>query len=504
MFAKLYKDFTIQVKKFCNDRSMSKIDLAVLANPDSHSFFAEISTVHIKSQTHQPGLFRALLGNFDREISEEAGNAILVALCKILSIQVHTTAFIRGRSAERLPFSRREFSERLFDLLHVMATNCPNAFTEPVIKQFSRIIDRDAYKSLYIIALFAKQLNNLEEPWAMVDLLFRYEASFTKPKIVENYISLLVFLCCQYPHYRKGRASACWTSICNILASQDPSAVSCAYNALSKILEISDQLGGEFPMEMILDHITIPEIQPAVLSFLLRYHPPASNSKYTRKLVSQLLSLTSDMRAWYLLIKMAGNESIAKMLISRPQWMLDSASDHAVKLFTAILSHTNLRSLVVETDETIDFLKALVDHDDPAAAAMLCCFIRRMPLTKEFVQKLSNGGVIAAFADHVANNNDKRSALLLYDTLGRVSFISDFVDVCPFIVATIKQQEDPDLIGHALTVACLLAGFRECANEFVRLRIHKFLPAEDPALSKQARRILHKIKAHDQDRPRQK
>lgn len=481
---------------FLREVLMSKIDLTILGDPDNRLFFQEIRSVHEKMETHQPGLFRTLLGNFEKDISEQAGNELLIALCKILSNPIHTSAFIRGRSAERLPYSKREFSDRLFDLLYILALNCPTAFTAPVAKLFSKMIRVNPYKSLYIIGLFAKQFDNVDDPWPMLDLLFKYESHFKQLEVVENYLTLLVFLCCQFPYYRKARAAACWNTMSNILEHEDTNTVSCAYYSLCRILEISEEFAGAFPRERVLVHINNADTKSAVLSFLLRYQLP-TNSREAKPLVTELLKCISDKRAAYILLKMAKTETIAKLLISRSQWMADlaSAPEQTVKLFTMIMSHSNLRSMLLGREETIDFLRALVESGYPDSVSTLCCLIRRMPLSPSFVQKLSTGGVVAAAAANVVSKNDKLSALLLYDTLGRVAFISDFVDVCAFVVAEIKQQDDNVLSVTALTVACMLASYQECANELVRLKILKFFRTTnvDPSLQKQAKRLLRKL-----------
>ena len=158
-----------------------------------------------------------------------------------------------------------------------------------------------------MLAVYADRFEEVNNPWPMLDLLLTKSAQFQRPELVENYISVLQYLCRRFPDYRRERGDACWRRVCGALATRSESVVTTAYYGLCAIAEATSSVGlGEtFPMEWILKHIKKAPLQPPIVSLLLRRIPPA-NAPGTEDLVRALVGIAEQTeKGCYILMKMA-------------------------------------------------------------------------------------------------------------------------------------------------------------------------------------------------------
>ena len=452
---------------------MSTLNFALLAKPEDRGFAKEIASAHLKLQAQQEAkFFDQMLTDLEYDIPVDTGNEILLTLCRVLYDRTHCQTFVDGEFAERLPFAAPEYAAQLFDLLYLIAQNCPAAFTAPVAKRFRALIPGDAQKALTVLAVYADRFEEVNNPWPMLDLLLTKSAQFQRPELVENYISVLQYLCRRFPDYRRERGDACWRRVCGALATRSESVVTTAYYGLCAIAEATSSVGlGEtFPMEWILKHIKKAPLQPPIVSLLLRRIPPA-NAPGTEDLVRALVGIAEQTeKGCYILMKMAKDHHVAQVLLKSPSWMKKRLPNlvNTLGLFTVIMEHLSLRQQVVQKDETVALLKELAMDSSCEYLLGVCQLIRRLPLTGEFVSKLSDSGMLSEYAATMANavgENFMHSALLLYDSLARVQYVKDFDEACDFVsrIALKRNTENKDLPVIAARVAVTLSMYPSCA-----------------------------------------
>ena len=458
---------------FSIGNTMSKLDLAVLADPGSRAFTKELASAHLKLQSQQElKFFERLVSHFDSNLAPETGNEILLCLCRVLYDRSHCRAFVSGEFAESLPFDSPELAPQLFDLMFLLAQNCPAALTPTVAKGFRSMIRYDAQKALVVLAVYADRFEEVDNPWPMLDILVTRSAQFQTPELVENYISLLQYLCRRFPDYRKARGDACWRRVCGVLALKNEVIVTTAYYGLCAIAEACSNvgLGDTFPMEWILKHIKKVALQPPIVSLLLRLQPP-SNAPGTEQLVSALVRIAeATEKGCYILMKMAKDSHIAQLLLRNPAWMRRRLPNlvNTLGLFTVVMEHVSLRTQVVQKEETVALLKELAMDSSCEYLLGVCQLIRRLPLTPAFVTKLSESGMLREYATTMGNasgENFTHSALLLYDCLARVQYVKDFDDACDFVshVTLKRNPQNKDLPVIAARVAVTLSVYPTCA-----------------------------------------
>jgi hypothetical protein len=114
---------------------------------------------------------------------------------------------------------------------------------------------------------------------------------------------------------------------------------------------------------------------------------------------------------------------------------------------------------------------------------------------------LSTSGTLTAFSTALASVSAEetlRSAMLLYDAIGKVAYAPEYGEACEFIARMVRRKsEDPNFPIVAVNVAATLCAWPKCVAKFRALRLHAFLEqVQAPAaMQKVAARFMRQFES---------
>ena len=476
----------------------SNFNLNRLSDTSDPSFLQCVRVAYLNISTNQLlEYFRILTSHFSHRLHTRTGNEILAGIAAVMSIDRAGEIFEENKIINKLPFHQKQYAEQLLDLLFFVANKAPGAFTDQIASQFADLCPENPRKCLTILAFYAQQFEKVANPMPMLDVLFHKSSCFRKIECAEDYISLLIWLLRNYPRFRDERLQHCWTYLCDMLTVTTASIICNIYNGLCAVFEIDPEKIKTYgyPSEAIACHIQHRSTQQATISFLLRYLP-LPTAKYIDQILISLAEIAqNDEKATLLLLELATDESNSEILLTHPFWMskvLPTTLD-TLLLFGVIIIHEDLREIIVNTPETVNFFINLLQVNSIGVCNAVCTIMKHLPLTQDFVSSLSSSGFLAGYFGVSLEMNDpsvRLSALRLLDTLSRVKFVTEFIDMIPLVVDLIKENGELSLPASA--VSARLARYPKCAKEFKARKLDEYFmqPIHDPRIKKYGDKFL--------------
>ena len=134
---------------------------------------------------------------------------------------------------------------------------------------------------------------------------------------------------------------------------------------------------------------------------------------------------------------------------------------------------------------------------------VICTFMRRLPLTVEIVQNMSDCGLFQSYFEMSLENENMgvvQSGLLVANTVAKVAYVTEFDYVAEQIVSFVRNKSA--MMSIALTVGVTLCRYPECVAAFKRNRFESLLRRrqQDESLESLTRKFL----AHMEKRERRK
>ncbi|OHS99957.1 hypothetical protein TRFO_33525 [Tritrichomonas foetus] len=475
---------------------MSKeINFNALKKGSGQSFLKELTGIPGNlTPENAEEFFSTAINLLRADIPESSMSRLIVAICKSIQTQQFLDLFVENKYALKLPFNRPFLQEQILDLIYIMVNFSPRSITRKLSKKFQKLIKSNARKCLTVLALFGKQFERILDPWPMLDLLFKESSYFRKQDCVDDYISLLVYLCQKYDDFKESRQQHCWGSICEALNSENDSTLITSYYALCSIYELNPVIVSsfQFPSVAVAIHLRKPAVSRAAMSLLFRTQPTCPAPGVVQALIS---IAQTEVNANLILAKMAMNKETASILVHDATWMtkeLPTVVD-TMRIFAAVLSHVGIRAKIMKKPESIDFFRSTIAVKHEGVLSAVCTFIRRLGITKEYCNQLSKSEFLSQFfvtafeSDDVDNSDNEiliKSTLLLIDTLAKVCFVRELVDCCDYVAKIINS--DSEFTSTACKVAVELARYNKCAIRFKQLKITEFFERKqkDPDMKK--------------------
>ena len=475
-------------------------NLEILKVPTADGFLDELEaapeTLHY-SQGRE--FFNILLAYFRTGIDEETGNLILTTIAKVLCNDRHLSTFVTENFVIDLPFKQRAFIDGVFEVLFVLVTLDPLSFdnNKEVAQLIASSTKKNPKKVLTILALFCEKFGDAEYPWSMSDILIQEAHRFTGPDLAPNYVALVTNLCLKYKDFCQGRAKHCWKKICALLEETDILTLKVIYCGLCNIAKVYNE--GALPIDQIRTHLRVKELQRPALSLLLT-QPLAGEDCCDRPLLQIICSLAErDDKATLVLMKSARDPVFADFLIDNANFWLCKELPTVVetlRLFLVVFNHKELRQALAETPEFVEFLKLATEQENSGTLSMICTILRRIEITEDLVHRLSDSGFLRAFfamSCELKSSTATHSALLMLDTIAKVTYTREFMKMCEVVNSIITEKSE--LSEVATLVAAQLCEYKKCALAFKRKRLDDYLRTQlnDEAMKKPAKRFLDAI-----------
>ncbi|OHS92712.1 hypothetical protein TRFO_40969 [Tritrichomonas foetus] len=476
--------------------SSDSIPFKILENPSSASFKTELERITpILTPNDADSFFDILLGHFSKKIQIPVGEAILISIRKLIRNEEIRYIFVDGEYIHRLPFSSQIFSDLVFNIIYDFVRLDPNVFDATLCSLFAQMFSFNPEKSLVILANYAQKINDTDDPWAMLDLLFYESKHFNNRKTGKQYLTLLTFLCSNYEDYAEGRGENCWKQICSMLTKNYIDVLQTGYDALRIIYKYYPN--GSLPISAIKANLELDLVQPNIFAFLLSLpidHPELKKPELINCLIN--CAETSE-KAITVLLQLATNVKNAEAILKQKEWtkkQLPTLMD-TLRLFLVIFQHDELRlQLISERRSFVAFLSKLVELGTSGVLTVITTILRRVDLDSEFVKVLDESGFLHAFivsAKRADDDISMHSCLLLISTCAKIEYVPSYLEITVTIARLVKKDEF--LTKIASYVAVELRKYRECAEIFTEYKLDDYFTEnlDNPKIQKIAQRYFN-------------
>ena len=472
------------------------IDIHKLEKGQGSSFISELSNVPLNlNKDNIKQFYSTSIELFKRkDVPEASMNRLLIALCKTMSNKKFVKTFVDNNFALDLPYANKTLHEPLLNLLYVLVSANPSVINLGVATKFCKIIRFHPRKSLIILALYAQHFDEITDPWGVIDILLKETQYFRQKECAEDYASLLVYLCQHFEDYRKSRLENCWNVICEALNTENVPSLITFYYSLCQLYELDPEFVKTFPFPTaeVAIHLRKPAVARSAISLLLRITPKHHLSNIVQGLIA---AAQTDVHANLILSKMATKKSVAEALIHDATWMTKDLPDKidTMRLFAVVISHIDLRPLVLKKSEVIDFFKNISTLDSSGVLTAVCTFIRRLPINANYCELLSKSEFLGQyFATAMAHTDDTtiQTTLLMIHSIAKITFVREFANVCDYVVNLIKGEGETSRV--ACKVAAELAKYPKCAVIFQNKKLDDYFlrRQKDPKMKRIAVHFL--------------
>ena len=134
----------------------------------------------------------------------------------------------------------------------------------------------------------------------------------------------------------------------------------------------------------------------------------------------------------------------------------------SMKILLLLMCHTDLRATIQQLSEIPEFLQRVCTTRNDEALTCVSTLLRRLTLTQEFIQILSDKGFLKEYFDvsiYSRNEATVRSALLFFDACGRVTYNPIYMKIVQIIPTLLEPLTGYSL--YALSLAVVLAYYPE-------------------------------------------
>ena len=468
---------------------MGEINIKRLKNPNGRTFLDELENAeNLLSKENARSFFKAVLSNFEYEISPKIGNSILKSIQNVVENSKIANIFVSNDFILLLPFSQKIYANSILDIFRQLFNNDPNFFTSEIADAFSPLIPSSPEKSLTLIAYFAKNSAKIDDPIPVFNLAMKHAELFVNDDdLVFPYLTLLAYLCDNSKTFRKNRLSKCSKILSLVMDTDETFIIKSCYNALKTYRYLAPS------MSDIKRHLKTKSLQSSVISYLI-LSPPL---EIDEKLLDMFLTIASnDERGTLILLQIAQNEENAELILQNPEWMrlsLPTPQD-TLKLLLVIFHHVNLRNQAAENQYFLKLLIAVVKKtQETEVITVVCTILRRIKFTKSIVQDLKAMKFLTTFFNIALSNGENiavHSGLLLTDTFAKISYFPDFIPIIESVCEIAKEGGPLKNVAAQLTVD--LAIYDKCMKEICKYGMESFFKKnmKDQKLRKYSQKFI--------------
>jgi hypothetical protein len=316
-----------------------------------------------------------------------------------------------------------------------------------------------------LIACFATSFSEVPDPYPIVDLLIENWRLFIDTCAGAELVATLFYLCSSFDEYRENRVAKCCEIFCASLRLGDVKALRQMYSALCfYYLE-----GTAIDYSVIASHLVDKRITEYVLTFLLKL----KRIEATDELISTLLSVAhDDVRATLLLIHLARKLAFARLICEDHLWVAEEmpTAGDTLRLFLMVFRHPELRKEISTWPEIATFFVNICRQEDSELLAAIALMIRKIGVTKRFLDNLTRLGTLKAIFETVKLRGDElsiKAGLVIMEALGKVGFASEYLMLSNEIKHQLTLQNS--ISALAVVVLSILSKYEECRSKYVEM-----------------------------------
>lgn len=444
-------------------------------------FFATLQNAPQTLQPSQADEYFRLSMNYLPKLRKEYGLMILEKIRLTLQDENIRFVFIHNHHLENLPFNKK-FCQAAIIRIFIAFLDYDLSILELHSDIILNCVPLNPLKWLTFIALYSQKYSQSNDPFVILDILFKQEKHFSTPDILPKYLQFLVHLCKKNPEYRELRIQHCWHQITSFLTTQtNRDSLAQCYDSLIILAPLYDNQKCPLhkAMPSICTHITIEILRNHVLTLL-------ALKKFTIKeisecpLIEKLILLArneKEIKANLILLQIADIEEFAILFLSNTKWFtfkLPTIND-TLRLFLVIFKHSSLRPEIVKSPYFIVFLTSLFEVKHAEIFQIICVILHRIPFDENLVQSMIDNKFIETFLQKAiafGGNFALNATLVFVDSVISVKIPREFILFCDTVADIAKHNSK--LSENACLVAAKLSDDPECLKRMRQLGMTEF------------------------------
>jgi hypothetical protein len=392
---------------------------------------------------------------------------VLQELTAMLRNPPAAAAFIRLQVYKHLPFSHHLVGDACFGTLMILVQNSAASLDRSFAAFLSEITLLAPNKIMVVLASYSTTFSDVSDPYPIIDIMIEKWRPFMECGSGAELVSTLFYLCSSFVDYRENRIRRCCEIFCEGLRTGDVKTLRQIYNALC-FYYLS---GVKLDYGAIARHLFDKRISENVLRFLVKL----KKVEATPELIAALISVAhEDLRATLLLIHIARKFGCAEKICANHTWLANEVPtiEATLRLFLMVFGHVELRKGMCNWPEIPIFFVNLCSKRDSELLAVIAMIVRRIGVTKRFLDNLSHFGALKTIFETVKLCGDDlamKAALAIIESLGKIGFVAEFL----MLSNEMKHQLTLENSTSSLTVVVMsiLSRYQECRTKFVSMKL---------------------------------
>ena len=471
------------MKKFIKIK-MQFFDMHTFRDPTNANFFKNLQTAPRTLQPTQADEFFSLSLGYIPKFRKEFGVLILNAILSVIEDENIRFIFIHNHYFEILPFGKA-FCQVPIIRIFLAFLKYDITILELHWEIICDCVPLNPKKWLAFIAQYSQKFTQSQNPYVILDILFKQERNFSTPEILPDYINVLTQLCTLYPEYREMRIQHCWSQIASYLSSRTKtdSLIIC-YNSLCVLAEFYENR--KCPLFKIMNNVCSHLNSNALRNYalnLLSLKNFVVSEVTDSFLIDNLITLARDKKepkAALIMMQIANTEDLAYLFVNDTNWMkfeLPIIID-TLRLFLVVFKHSSLRPALSKSPYFLTFLLNILDINHTDIFKIICLIIHRIPLTPKLIRQMSERKIIESFiqkAIAIGGAEALNATLVFTDAIVTAvpnNIPKEFIKFCDTVANLSKNNKK--LSNSALLVAAKLSDSFECLNRLRKLGMDEF------------------------------
>ena len=439
-------------------------DLNSLIDFQSEDWYYSIEKVNENFSTIEIKLFYNLLPIIFKNQNVNIIDETIKALCRTLKNQDNIKLFAKASYIKFIPFDMTNSYDEIFEIFYRIADIEPNCFYNIFLyHKLLQLIEFYPHQILSIIATYALHFEEVSDPWAILDILFRKSKSFYSSECAQDYLSLLVFLN-KFSEFREVRSQHTWNCICEMLITNETSVLISCYNSLNYLASVCPQediYQWVYPIIPIISHLAYEPseaLQDSIFAFFVRLRPSGTRIQLIKLIHYILICAHENLKANLILLWLSENLLFSQIMLVDSNWLCDNLPTlrDTLKLVSQILLHEENQSEILLKPQIFTLFNHLISSESSQYLNPMSLILLKLPLTEEFVQEMSKNKNLHNFFFKLLKYGDQKNlknAIQILSKIMNFSYVREMSEmVRPLVYIISKNNSELSLNAAKVTI----------------------------------------------------
>ena len=406
-------------------------------------------------------------------------DAIRTALFELLKLissnQECLQIYLSTSDVYNLPFENENFATIALSVLIPIFEHYPNIANANLVKKLDSLVNRYPLKIIRLFSILCDSFNDTHVDWTVVDSLIIRADVFIANHEAKPLLHALFKLIMKNGPVREGRFKYIMAIFDKCAQLEDPESILAVYTSL---------IAMRLPVITLPSHTILLHLKSANASISLAAIQLLCFSKpevITKELLECVLRGSVGSKWAKIAILTLSNDIVsARLLLSMTNFWLspDSRIDETLQLqiILVLLITPENRSLIAENDDIPIFFDRIIQTQKIEYFDTLYSAIKRLPITAQFLTKLSTSHFISDYLSLIIKLNIEQlyvKGYLLLDYLCRRGY---FPESLMLLDAAVKHiQEFPNLQNFAIAYLAVISNYPAGAEELSKRHLPELI-----------------------------